>query len=173
MKELLKEGEELNKQGASVWIGRYIEPSSFDKSSVLLPSFLHSPHRLTAQPICQTQPLCRVPPETPEQSDEAEVGATEEKLQKSQNVESQTNHEPPQETEAKKNGKSEVAASAKEEAALPKHKESKKTPAQKKLHDLLSSLASVRTILNLLGWHVVIEFTSDIKASVNDTNEVE
>ena len=105
-----------------------------------------------AQSACLTRPLCRKPPEDYEQDGGARPVATvrnddaEEKIIKSQNVETNIL----QETDGEKIEDSQLRvlkheSSVKEEAAA--EKQDKKTSRQKKLHDLLSSLASVRTFM--------------------------
>lgn len=114
---------------------------------------------MTTQPVCLARPLCKVPPEQPEGAKEAATDKndeTKENLSKSQDAETQIKDKDlPEETErlAKENAESRPSAanndSAGEKGSGKKKQDDKKTSSQKKLHDLLSSLASVRIYLDL------------------------
>lgn len=115
-------------------------------------------HRLTGQPVCLTRPLCRVPPEQPEgpegvkETDADKNAEAKENLSKSQTAGTQADDKGlPHETEvlAKKNEKLKPSEAsndfaAKEESVEKKQNkiDDKKATRQKKLHDLLSSLAT-------------------------------
>ncbi|XP_045113308.1 28S ribosomal protein S31, mitochondrial-like [Portunus trituberculatus] len=112
--------------------------------------------RLAAQPACLTRPLCRKPPEDGEQGGDARPATTvkngdaEEKSLKSQNVETKIEDQKPlQEAEGEKTEESQLHVLKHEstvEEGVVAEKQGKKTSRQKKLHDLLSSLASVDPI---------------------------
>lgn len=118
---------------------------------------LYSP-RLTAQPVCLTRSLCQVPPEKSKKAKETisdKNDEAKEDLPKSQNAGTEKedkglSHEAGHLTKEKaelKPSEASIDSSAKEDSAEGNQDKTDKKPArQKKLHDLLSTLASVRNI---------------------------